>query len=274
MSLLLGLSSLLVAAAATSPGAYCTPISGWEQVLADERVRWVIIGEMHGNNETPDIFADAVCLTAQARDAVVVALEVPSSEQAAIDRFMASDGGEEARQEFLEVPFWNSPMKDGRSSEAYFQLFETLRQLRSTGAIVSVVAFQPSNFASPPSPVEYEQAMAELVRSAARKNATVVALVGNVHAMRTEVSWRGGYLPMAGHLPAEATVTLNAPGEGGETWACSGQPMTCGPMPLGSYGQARSRAVELSSDTQAAYSGVLYLGIPTTASLPVSSARP
>ena len=267
MSLSLAWMSLLVAAGA-STSTPCTPIPGWEQVLADERVRWVVVGEVHGSNETPVLFADAVCLTAQARDAVVVALEQPSSAQAAIDRFMGSDGGEAATRAFLEAPMWNGTMKDGRSSEAYFRLFETLRQMRAAGRIVSIVAFQPSSFTAPPSPGDYEKAMAELVRSAAGSDDTVIVLVGNVHAMRTEVTWRGGYLPMAAHLPAEATITLNVLDRGGETWSCIGQPVVCGPNPSRPSDETTPRGVSLSSDGKAPYSGALYLGAATTASPP------
>lgn len=263
MSLFLGLSSFVAAAA--SSGASCTPIAGWEQVLADERARWIVIGEMHGNNETPAIFADAVCLAAQVRGPVVVALELPSREQAAIDRFMASDGGEAARRALLEGPHWNSPAKDGRSSQAYFRLLETLRQLRATHRIASVVAFQPSEPLA--SPEAYEKAMAATVQAAGGADATVLALVGNVHAMRTKVSFQGGYLPMAAHLPPGRTLTFNAPGEGGKSWACMGNPVTCGPQSLGTY-RPRTRGVELIPGDEAPYSGALYLGVPTTASPP------
>lgn len=98
MSLLAALSPLLTVAAATA--APCNPIPGWERVLADEKVRIVVLGEMHGTNEMPALFADAVCLTAQARS-VVVALEQPSVDQAAVDAFLASDGGDEAKRAFL-----------------------------------------------------------------------------------------------------------------------------------------------------------------------------
>ena len=122
------LSPLVMAATAPVEPA-CTAIPGWEQILADEAVRFVILGEMHGSNELPAVFADAVCLTARDRP-VVVALEQTSADQPAIDAFMASDGGAEARRTFLGAQMWNAPMKDGRSSEAYFRLFETLRQMR------------------------------------------------------------------------------------------------------------------------------------------------
>ena len=276
MSLLIASSLLLLAP--TPPSDVCAPIPGWEQVLADEQLRWIVIGEVHGSNEVPAIFADAVCLTARSRP-VVVALEQPASDQAAINEFVASDGGQEAARAFLKARMWNGPNKDGRSSEAYFHLFETLRQMRSAGRISSVVAFQPSSFTSRPSPAEYEKAMADVLERAAQSGETVVVLVGNVHAMRGDVPQQPPYLAMAGNLPAEATATFNTRGEGGETWACHGTPgsrpdqIECGAHASGTA-TGRKRGVELNSTPEDPYSGVLYLGTPTSASPPQSVTPP
>ncbi|KRA80689.1 hypothetical protein [Altererythrobacter sp. Root672] len=271
MGLATAFSSFLLATAAPASPA-CLPVEGWDEVLADDQVRWIVIGEVHGSNEVPALFADVVCLTAQSRP-VVVAVEQPASDQAAIDAFITSDGGAEAEHKFLSAVMWNMPMKDGRSSEAYFRLFETLRQMRAAGRISSVIAFQPTAFTARPTPAEYEKAMADLVRSAAQGGATVLALVGNVHAQRTEVPRGTPYMAMAGNLPAEATVTFNTRGEGGETWACIGDPngapgkIDCGAHTAGPV-LGRAREVELSSDPAGPYTGVIYLGAPTSASLP------
>src|SRR5690606_452039 len=120
MSLLAVLSPLLLTASAATSQP-CSPIPGWEQVLARAEARWIVIGEMHGSNEVPELFTDAVCRTAQSRR-VVVGIEQPAIQQDAINTFLASDGGEAARRLFLEAAMWNGPMKDGRSSEAFFRL--------------------------------------------------------------------------------------------------------------------------------------------------------
>jgi hypothetical protein len=267
MSLFTTLSPLLLAAAAAPAEPACAPIAGWEQVLADDAVRFMILGEMHGSNEMPAIFADAVCLTAQARP-VVVALEQSSADQAAIDAFMASDGRAEAKRTFLGARMWNGPMKDGRSSEAYFRLFDTLRQMQQAGRISAVVAFEPFRFDKLPTPTEYEKAMADLVRAAGQSGATVLALVGNIHAMRTEVQWQGGYMPMAGHLPPAATVTLNLVADGGESWNCQGGPDSCRANASPGPPRPNERGVQLGAGDDGPFSGVLYLGSPTTASPP------
>lgn len=270
MSLIAALSPLLLAAGAVPEP--CNPIAGWEQVLADDEVRWIVLGEMHGTNEVPAAFADAVCLTARARP-VVVAVEQPSSEQPAIDAFLASDGGEEAKRAFLAAPMWNFPMKDGRSSEAAFRLFETLRQMKAAGRIEAVAAFQPSRFDAQPTSAEIEKAMADLVLASARPGATVLVLTGNTHARRTEVPWEPRYLPMAGHLPRDSTVTINSVTAGGEAWTCSG-PDTCGPNLLRGASGGHSRGLSLGLTEGGAYSGVLHLGVPATASAPQVPAVP
>ena len=264
MSMSIVLSALLAAApAAPMP---CKPIAGWEEVMARKQVRWIVLGEVHGNNETPDLFADAVCLTARSRK-IVVALEQSSLDQGAIDLFISSDGGKDSKQAFSTASMWNGAIKDGRSSEANFRLFDTLRQMRSAGQIEAVVAFVPSHFTTRPIPGDYEKGMAGILRAAARPGTTVMALVGNVHALRTKVAWQGGYMPMAAHLPAEELVTLDALGDGGATWTCQGEPMVCGPRSNPPSAKACMAGVELASDDEAAYSGVIHLGA-TTASPP------
>lgn len=269
MSLVALLAPLLVAAA--TPGVSpCIPIPGWDEVLASDRSRIIVFGEMHGSNEAPEIFADAVCQAAQSRK-LVVGVEQPSSDQSAIDAFLVSDGGEAARRAFLAARMWNGAMKDGRSSEAIFALFERLRRMRAAKMIDAVIAFQPSNFTERPSPEQYEKAMAELIVAGAPRGATVLALVGNAHAMLTNVPWEPRYMPMAGHLPAEEVLTFNIVGEGGETWVCQASPDDCGPRALPDSPVQMPRGIEMSTDRTGAYSGILKLGRRMSASPPQQS---
>jgi hypothetical protein len=243
---------LAVASASPAASAECTPIAGWEKVLADKQVHWIVIGELHGTAETPAIFADAVCLTARKRGPVVVALEMPTVDQARIDAYMNSDGGPGARSEFLKALIWNMPGvgKDGRSSEAFFRLFERIRQLHAQGQVTKVVAFQDSGPAHDPpeaGQTPYEQRLAAIVRDAAGHGDTVLALVGNAHARKTEVNFGKSFMPMAAHLPPEQTVTLNAIGNGGTAWNCTGPtPADCGPHPNRAIGASAKRNVELN----------------------------
>jgi hypothetical protein len=274
MSLFAALSPLPFSVVAAGAGP-CNAIPGWDQVLADEATRIVVLGEVHGSNEAPAVVADAACLTAQTRP-VVIALEQPSVDQAAIDAFIASDGGEAAREAFLAAQMWNFPMKDGRSSEAYFGLFEKLRQMRAAGTIEAVVAFQPSTEAvialqpsavglERPSQAIYEKAMAGQLLAGAKPGTTVIALVGNLHAMLTESPFEPRFMPMATHLPAGSVVTLFVVPNGGETWSC--QRGACGVNHTGGPRTPRERGVVLGEGAPT-YSGVLFLGVPATPSPP------
>lgn len=74
---------------------------------------------------------------------------------------------------------------------------------------------------------------------------------------------------MAGHLPAEKTVTLDLVGNGGDTWACSGEPIVCGPMQSGRTTKDWRRGVVMHGENMdSPFGGAIYLGVPTTASPP------
>lgn len=246
---------------AASPS--CGPVVGVQRILENKRTRWLIIGEQHGTVEAPAAFIDMVCNLARQRP-VTVAVEQPVTEQAAIDAFTASDGGVAARAAFLKSVIWTNRFKDGRSSRAMFDMFESLRQLRTTGRIRGVVAFQPIQADSP---AGYEKSMADELARRSPPSALTVALVGNVHAMRTPVSFSGpAYMPMAGLLPKGETITLDTRPNGGSQWACM-SPTDCGPQPMQS-GPSPPRGIIIGRDSAPAYSGVFNLGVPATVSPP------
>jgi len=254
----------IFALAGHAPPESCNAIEGWEAMLQDRDPAIIVIGEMHGNAESPAIFADAVCLSAIA-EPVTVAIEQGEENQPAIDAYIASDGGDEARKAFARAPMWRSEFKDGRSSVAMFDLYEQLRQLAEAGRIDRLVAFVPTA-RGPSEAAEREKALADFVMAHAGKRTLV--FTGNVHAMRQPVSWGSRYLPMTAHFPDETTVSLDITGNDGETWACSGQPLECGPMHIDGVNAAVPRSVVIEEDPDAPYSGRLYLGTATTASPP------
>lgn len=261
---MLGVSlALLLAAPAPARDVACEPIPGADAWFAMPGLRWMIVGEMHGTAETPAGFAALVCLASVGRT-VTVAVEQPASDQPAIDAYLASDGGEAARAAFLAAPMWNQPVKDGRSSKACFELFEALRLMVREGKVSRVVAFQPV-LAGPFDAAGYERDMADLLRNAASKpGELVLALVGNVHAMRQPFgTGERAYMPAAGLLPGAETVTFNAVGDGGGYWACT--PAGCGPQ-AGAPAAHHMRGIALLE--RQPWSGTFYLGTATTASPP------
>ena len=77
MSFLLAVSPILLAALSPASGQ-CEPPSGWEQVLSDEQIRWIVIGETYGTKEIPELFLDTICATAGKRR-LIIAVDQPAS---------------------------------------------------------------------------------------------------------------------------------------------------------------------------------------------------
>src|SRR5665213_408130 len=114
---------------------------------------------------------------------------IPSAEQGAIDRYLASGDDSILRSS----AFFKSELKDGRSSEALVKLLSQLR----TEKKAAVCCFDPFLAMTPQ---ERDTAMAQSLHQCARKfpNSKLVVLSGNVHASVVEgTSWDPTYRPAA-----------------------------------------------------------------------------
>lgn len=250
----------------------CAAIPGSEQLLGRSSLRWIVVGEIHGTTETPEAFGDLVCLAATAQP-VVVAVEQATTEQPAIDDYIGSNGDAEATSRFLASRIWTEPFKAGLSSEAYFELFRRLRALRAAGQITSVVAFQPL-YDPGFNAGDYEKALAASLIGRVASQGRVLVLVGNVHAMRTPAAWaKPAYLPMAGYLPADSTVSLDARWNGGSYWACTSA-TTCGRQSSAPSSPVTVARGVVMDGGDGPYAGTLNLGVAATASPPKTPSTP
>lgn len=148
--------------------------------------RLLIVGEMHGTKETPELVGLLVQKAAASRP-VRLGLEMPSTGQAALELFLHSAGRAEDQAKLLQSPFWNG--SDGRSSMAMLQLIDHVRALRSAGADVDIFAMEPTYSAEVIKKHEFmvvkEAGMAQSIRrvlDAGTPNQWVIALMGNVHS--------------------------------------------------------------------------------------------
>jgi hypothetical protein len=262
------LAALIASALAASGQELCRadPITGVEQLWSNKHVRWVIIGEEHGTTEMPAAFGDLACLASKGGRRVFVAIEQPRAEQAAIDAFLSSDGSAMARETFLRSEMWRQDMKDGRSSRAYFELFDRLRRLKRAGAIAGAYAFVPER--SGAGNRAYNRSLAQSLKNVPVKaDGLVLVLMGNLHAMKTSVSFGSEtFWPTAAMLPRRRTVSIELRSNGGAAWNCAPQ---CGVHVSGSRRWAR-RGISFNSGRRSAFDGVFELGVATTASPPAA----
>lgn len=254
-----GLALLLAAAAA------CTPVSGADR-LWQPATRWVIVGEVHGTAETPAAFANLACLAAKTGRRVTIALEYSRDWQPGIDAFLASDGGPAARAALLTLPIWHAAMQDGRSSIAFLRMFDRLRQMKQAGQVAGVVAVDMPVDAHP-GPTGRDTLMAQAWQAVSvPDNGIVLALVGNLHAMRKSIARPGLTIVTAGSLmPPDRTITVNVVGNGGQAWNC--QADQCGPRDSFPPGPAAG-GVSYSDDPDRRWDATYDLGIATTAAVP------
>lgn len=210
----------------------CAPIKDVDAALSQDSLRYLVLGEMHGTNEAPQFAGDVVCHALERGQPVVLALEYGDLEQGPLDGYLNSDGGTDARLAFLSRPEWRGGLPDGRRSEAMFSLIEQARRMKTDGGDLDVLAVRGGR---PPREGDYqaygEAAMAGRLEAvgAARPEALIVFLVGNIHAAKAPM--RDTLPPpAAARLPENETLSLNYSSGGGEAWNC--QPYTCGPHPM------------------------------------------
>lgn len=258
----------------------CGPgVPGMEDVLTPGAV--VLLGELHGTKEIPALAGTLACHTASAGTPVVVALEVPREEQGAVDLYLESDGGAEARAELLQGTFWRRPYQDGRSSAARLELLERLRRWRQAGQPLSVLAFDVRGHGS-----VRASGLARRLKWARGRvpGGTLLVLVGNVQARVVRgAEWDPELSPMGWYLAREGlpVKSLDARFSGGTAWTCKLAPD--GHIPCGESSAVLPRGVSrergthyrgsepfvrlLDADAREGFHGVFYVG-PVTASPP------
>ena len=256
---------LLLTSAIYAETPECRPLPGADALWRKSDLRFVLVGEMHGTTETPQVFRDLICAAHAAKRPLLVGLERPSAEQKSIDRFLAAEDHADAVRELLRERDWN--VFDGRSSKAMLALLEELRTLRLRGDIQGVLAFDDAR--SGEAPAQREQRMAAMLTAAADRvpNGLVIALTGNWHGSK-KPSARFGYPWMAMLLPSsETTVSLLATDKGGEAWIQTSD--GCGPHPISSSGgDQRGVVMPDPRAAQRGYDGALSIGANLTASAP------
>jgi len=254
----------IIAALLSVSANSCTPVPGADR-LWRPAVRWVVVGELHGTNETPLAFANLVCLASAAGRAVTVAVEYPSDSQRDIDAYLASNGNRHALSSFLKIPVFTAAMQDGRGSVAFIRMWDRLRRMKRAGNIANVVASDISRSDSPGQ--QRDETMAKAwIDIAVPDNGIVLTLVGNVHAMRKPLSIAGRTIITAGSLmPAGRTITVNVVGSGGTAWNCQADGCK---MHTNGHASSMPGGISYLTDADRRWDALYHLGKPTTWAAP------
>ena len=241
MNLILRALSLTFAAASACghAAADCQPQTSLNVAAIKQQV--IVIGEVHGNAQTPAFVSGLVCSLLKDGRSVILALERDGGEQLALNQYLVSEGKVADRQALLALPAWTGAMQDGRNSEAVLTLIDDMRKLRAPGQRVAVLAMQQRLGADvlqraderlPLSAADNQlqsrindRAMADKLAYAALmyRGYTVVALAGNVHTATQRPDWIQDplYQPVGQLLKAMVpTFFIGLKSEGGTSWNC------------------------------------------------------
>lgn len=136
------LTTLLALACPLAFGAPPDCASNPQVALDKIAARALLVGELHGNAQTPALVGQLACGLLQLGRPVIVALERDGREQQALNRYLDSAGTPADTQALLAQGAWAQPVQDGRNSQAMLALIEQLRRWRQAGQRVGVLAMQ------------------------------------------------------------------------------------------------------------------------------------
>lgn len=253
----------LSGAAAGSAVNLCPALAGVERLVA-ARHRFIVFGEIHGTAEIPALFGDVACHVSKNRP-VVVALEWPSDQSKAFEKYIESTGLPSDQGLLTETSDWRRII-DGRSSAAMMSMLESVRRLRASGRAIAIATFQPRSPAALDQSY-YELMMAsELTRIAGKYlDYVVLALVGRLHAGKKPLADRGGRWPAVMHLPARDVLSLTFDDNGGTAWNCQSAGCKSYERPPKNISPRRISLIESSFS---GFDGTFSVGSLTTASPP------
>ena len=157
---------------------------------------------------------------------MLLGLEIPRTEHAALRTYLRSDGGPRARTALLDTPFWRNPddQHDGRRSQDMVDLIDAVRLMRMAGNDVAILPYDVASDYEGDHHVR-DTAMAERIRAAYRAlpRGRLLVLSGNVHAMlaRPDYAPPEMQMPMGGYLLDLEPYAVDVTAHGGRFWACT-----------------------------------------------------
>ncbi|WP_457323405.1 hypothetical protein [Roseateles sp. P5_E11] len=234
------LGLLAAMARAAAPNCETDPQLQLDRIT--ERV--ILIGETHGNEQSPAFVARLVCGLLALDRPIILAVERISLEQPALARYLASAGRADDVRALLREEDWAAPTQDGRSSVAMLKLLEQVRRWRQAGQPVELIAMvQPwssdaaaSAPASDPKLVQAreDRGMADTVTAALARHPahSAVVLAGSFHTViGSKIHQDIIGSPSLGDVLATRTAVhvIGLSSSAGSSWTCR---TSCGPNPV------------------------------------------
>ena len=115
----------------------CEPIENIESVLSRQVI---VLGEIHGTNESPRFAENLVCHLLKAKKRVVLALEIQNNYQSQIVEAINQTSEEAAVAQLGKMLFWRASMQDGKRSIGYMSLLRSAWRWKKQNPEFQVIA--------------------------------------------------------------------------------------------------------------------------------------
>ena len=225
----------------------------------------ILIGELHGTQETPRLFSNLVTVAAarEKRKRIGVGLELPVALQRLIDEAVKNNTSIDSfREQLLADPAWQK-IDDGRSSQSMLDLVCNTLKLAGSQK-VSLFFFDTQVN-------DRDDTMAQFIGQRVRAQGYDVTfiLTGNIHANKAPHHPRKKQVVPMGHRLEEQGFVLHSYDvgySGGEAWVCTPE---CGVHSLKGW----DIAADSAAIDQEGYDGILFVG-PIHASPPAHALLP
>jgi hypothetical protein len=194
----------------------CPNVENVEELLASSKPI-IIVGEIHGYNESPKLVEALICHSLKANYKTLFGIEISQDRAEDIRDYVNSSGNNVARKKILSDSRWLS-LGDGRQSQASFDILELIRDYKSENLPITIMSFVPSDAAlktlleSPKFSTAYEKSLAENIMDSfeLQNPEKMIVLSGNLHAKNGDGNFAGETYPlMATYMSADQTMTLN-----------------------------------------------------------------
>lgn len=234
-----------------------------------EQSRITILGEMHGNTNSPETALRLANDILKRHGAVTLGLEINVEDQPVLNAFLDSAGTDEDVQRVLSTMFWQEEFADGRSSIALLGLLEELRKLRHAGADIDVFAFDARTGTRGMAALDLEMAEPIIDWAENYPERKLIVLVGNMHARKIPFQLGDQLFRPMGDFLAEAisdVVSILLVYNGGETLSLTESgfaPIRLAPLPDHQPG------LRLSQDEDESFDFIWELG-PAVPSMPAA----
>jgi hypothetical protein len=215
----------------------------WREALDPGQV--LILGEMHGTEQSPQVAGTAVCDALRSGHRVCLFVEWPTS----LPESLSEDA-------LRADAFFTDDLQDGRRSRALLDLVLRTQKWAAQGAPVTVIPMDPVSGVR-------DAGMAAALRAwmEAMPQSVAVVLVGNVHARLTKgFHGNASYEPLGYRLSdlGDRVRSLDVRYAGGSAWNCSPD---CGIHPLG--GESRGDEWKIDWTARGTFDGTYYIGAAT-----------